>query len=486
MAVQIVSHTITRTKRELGERILGRALGLLGNNPDKNAKYFIKAIERISSGERGEMVRRWVEGWVSEGRPGREFLGRLGKIDPNVRRKFVARMFVSLFFRDKALLESVKEKYGVSPPQCMVISPSMRCNYRCQGCYSASYERHDDMPAATFDRIMGEAEAMGIRFFILVGGEPFIYPNLLDILARHGQSFFQIYTNGSFIDKTVAARLVEMGNVAPMISVNGPEEFTDNSRVPGSFQKVAKAMDNIREAGGIFGFSTLATRLNADAICTEKWIDFLVDKGALYGWIFLYMPVGRDPDTNLMPTPEQRDKLRVFVRKVRQERPILPIDFWNDGPLAGSCLAGGRHYFHVNHRGEVEPCIFCHFTTHNVNTSSIGEILGSPFFKGIREHQPLSYNTLLPCPMIDHPETLWKLIQEHGARPTHEGAEKMFTDLAPQIAEYGRKVQQKMGDAWDNEDYPQWAPAWARLCGFPADKIEERRREYERSRGREP
>jgi len=486
MAVQIVSHTITRTKRELGERILGRALGLLGSNPDKNAKYFIKAIDRLASNERGEMVRNWVEDWLSEGKPGREFLSRLGKINPNVRRKFVARMFVSLFFRDKALLENVKEKYGVSSPQCMVISPSMRCNYRCQGCYSASYERHDDMPPETFDRILSEGESMGIHFFILVGGEPFIYPDLLRILGRHGQSFFQIYTNGSFIDKSVAARLVEMGNVAPMISVNGPEAFTDNSRVEGSFSKVEAAMDNLREAGCIFGFSTLATSLNADAVCTDEWIDFLVDKGALYGWIFLYMPVGRDPDASLMPTPEQRDKLRVFVRRIRQERPIIPIDFWNDGPLAGSCLAGGRHYFHVNHRGDVEPCIFCHFTTHNINTSSIGEILSSPFFKAIRERQPLSYNTLLPCPMIDHPETLWKLINEFGARPTHEGAEKMFTDLAPQIAEYGRRVKQKMDDVFDKEDYHRWAPTWAMLCGIPADKMEQRRKAYEKSRGREP
>src|SRR4030067_341352 len=185
----------------------------------------------------------------------------------------------------------------------MVISPTMRCNYRCQGCYSASYERHDDMPPETFDRLLHEAEDMGIRFFILVGGEPFIYPDLIPLLSRHGQSFFQIYTNGCFIDKAVARKLVELGNVAPMISVNGPEMFTDASRVEGSFAKVAEAMDNLREAGGIFGFSTLATRLNADAICTDAWIDFLVEKGALYGWLFLYMPVGRDPDTSLMPTP---------------------------------------------------------------------------------------------------------------------------------------------------------------------------------------
>jgi len=487
MAVQIINRTITRTKRELGERILGQALGLLGSHPDHNAKYFIKAINRVAAGERGEMVRQWVEHWLSEGQPGREFLGRIARnIHPNVRRRFIARMFMSLFFRDRSVIERCKQLHGVSPPQCMVISPTMRCNYRCQGCYSASYERNDDMPPEVFDRILSEAEEMGIRFFIMVGGEPFIYPDLLKVLGRHSQSFFQIYTNGLFIDKKVARQLVEMGNVAPMISVNGPEAFTDASRVEGSFDVVVRAMDNLREVGGIFGFSTLATRLNADAVCTDEWIDFLVEKGALYGWLFLYMPVGRDPDTELMPTPEQRDKLRVFVRHVRQTRPIIPIDFWNDGPLAGSCLAGGRHYFHVNHRGDVEPCIFCHFTTHNIHESSLGEVLSSPFFKAIRESQPLSYNTLLPCPIIDHPDTLWKLIREHGARPTHEGADKMFTTLAPQIKEYGEKVHRKMGEAWDEGDYPEWAPAWARLCGFSPEKLEERRREFEKSRGREP
>ena len=88
--------------------------------------------------------------------------------------------------------------------------------------------------------------------------------------------------------------------------------------------------------------------------------------------------------------------------------------------------------------------------------------------------------------MIDHPDTLWNLIQEHGAKPTHEGAEKMFTTLGPQVREYGEKVRQKMNDAWDNGDYPTWAPAWARMCGFPPDRLEARRREYEISRGRKP
>jgi MoaA/NifB/PqqE/SkfB family radical SAM enzyme len=486
MAVQIVSQTVNRTKRELGERILGQGLGLLGSNPDKNSKYFVSAINRISSGERGEIVRNWVDNWMKEGHPGREFLARIStNIHPNARRRFIARMFVSLFFRDRTTIEHCKQKYGVSPPQCMVISPTMRCNYHCQGCYSASYERNDDMSPEMLNRLMQEAEEMGIRFFIFVGGEPFIYPNLLEVLGKHRQSFFQIYTNGSFIDKSVAQKLVELGNVAPMISVNGPEAFTDASRVEGSFNKVERAMDNLREAGCVFGWSTLATRFNADAVCTDEWIDFLIEKGALYGWIFLYMPVGRDPDPSLMPTAEQRNKLRLFVRRVRQTKPIIPLDFWNDGPLAGSCLAGGRHYFHVNHRGDAEPCIFCHFATHNIKENSLGEILASPFFKSIRESQPFSHNTLLPCPIIDHPDTLWNLIQEHGARPTHEGAEKMFTSLAPNVRAYGENVRRKMDDAWDNDGYQSWAPSWARLCGFPQDRLDFLHHQYEKSRGRE-
>ena len=47
MAVQIISKTVNRTKREISERVLGKALGLLGNNPEKNAKYVVKAIDHF-------------------------------------------------------------------------------------------------------------------------------------------------------------------------------------------------------------------------------------------------------------------------------------------------------------------------------------------------------------------------------------------------------------------------------------------------------
>ena len=263
----------------------------------------------------------------------------------------------------------------------------------------------------------------------------------------------------------MAAKLVKMGNVAPQISVNGPAIHTYASRGRGAFEKVMHVMDILRDTGCIFDFSTLVTRNNIDDICSEEWIDLLIEKGALYGWLFLYIPVGHNPDINLMPSPEQRNKLRLAMRHVRQTKPILPIDFWNDGTLTGGCIAGGRLYFHINHAGYVEPCIFCNFATHNINECSLGDALASPFFRSIKDSQPFSYNTLRPCPMIDHPQEMWSIIQRHCARATHPGAEQMFTTFAPDVAKYATEVQDVMDEVWDNEDYHDWAATWTGMCG---------------------
>ncbi|MFH0914645.1 MAG: radical SAM protein [Chloroflexota bacterium] len=472
-----------RAGRELAEMVLGKALGLLGSNPDRNVKYVISAIDHIAKGEKQKVFKDWINNWLSEGRPGREFLGRMLKnTHPSVRRRYIARMIVSMFFRDQEMRDRCLQKYGILPPHVMLISPTMRCNFRCQGCFAASYERKDDMKPEVFDRVLGEAEDIGINFFIILGGEPFLYPELFDILSKHGRSFYQIYTNASFIDQAMARKLAQLGNIAPQISVNGPDEYTERTRGKGAFQQVMQAMDNLREAGCVFGFSSLVSRDNADIICSEEWVDLLIEKGALYGWLFLYMPVGGDPDPNLMPTPEQRNKLRIAVRRYRQTKPILPIDFWNDGALTGGCIAGGRMYFHINHRGDVEPCIFCHFATHNINQCSLAEALASPFFASIRESQPFSYNTLRPCPMIDHPGVMWQMIKQHGARPTHDGAEKIFTVLDTDIQRYAAGVQQVIDQAWDNDDYHEWVPPYTKLFYKSPEKLEALRKAYHTSR----
>ena len=271
-------------KRIMAEKTLGKTLKYLGQDPDKNAWYVMKVINLLTAGEKETLIRKWLCNWMQQNSPGRSFIARvIQNTHPRVREKFVARMVASMIFRDKLALERARKKLGMVPPLTMLISPTMRCNYRCEGCCAGSYSWADDMYPEVFDRVLSEAEAMGINYITILGGEPLVYPHLFEVLENHPKSFYQIYTNASLIDQKVAEKMVEMGNIAPQISINGPRVHTDASRGKGAFDKCIRAMDNLREAGCAFGFSSLVTRQNMNVICTDEWIDFLIEKGVLCG-----------------------------------------------------------------------------------------------------------------------------------------------------------------------------------------------------------
>ena len=373
-----------KLKREIAENVLSQSLMLLGHSSENNYRRLSATFSRIAKTEHQKMIAAWIDNWLAEGNPGGPFLTRVLKgLNPKVRKNYLANMVVSLFFRDQQIYDRIRKEYGFNPPSVMLVSPTMRCNYKCSGCYAANYTRDDDLPPEVFDRVVTEAEQIGIKFIPILGGEPFVYHPLLDIFKKHPKACFQPYTNGSLVNEEMAKRLVGLGNVAPMISLEGFEEQTDARRGKGAFERAMKAMDNLREAGCLFGFSVMVDRENIDAVTSDKFMDLLIDRGAMYGWYFLYIPVGRGPNPSLMPTAEQRNRLRLAVNRFRKTKPILMVDFWNDGPLTAGCINGGRIYFHVNHNGDVEPCIFVHFATHNIKNCSLVDASELALLQGV-------------------------------------------------------------------------------------------------------
>jgi hypothetical protein len=123
------------------------------------------------------------------------------------------------------------------------------------------------------------------------------------------------------------------------------------------------------------------------------------------------------------------------------------VDFWGDAPLAGGCIAA-KWYMHINSEGWVEPCVFTHFATHNVKTSTLEEAITSPYFCEIRKRQPFSENLLLPCMLIDNPHHAREIIASTGAQPTHPGAEALLEDLVPRLDEYAQEVTRVFTPIW--------------------------------------
>jgi len=237
----------------------------------------------------------------------------------------------------------------------------MRCNLRCIGCYAGDYSKKDDLPFEYVDKIITEAKEMGTYFYVITGGEAFVRDDMLDIYKKHNDAAFMVYTNGTFIDRDMAFKLQELGNVAPAISVEGFKKETDERRGKGVWEKVIQAMDNCKEARLVYGFSITPTKYNTEIVYSDKLMKLLTEeKGCAFGWYFTYIPIGRKPDVSLMQTPEQRLYGWRRVNYLRSKYPVFIGDFWNDGMHVNGCIAGGRQYLHINVKGDYEPCVFTH------------------------------------------------------------------------------------------------------------------------------
>jgi len=433
-------------------QIVRQVMQLLPNFSLENLIRLVSLGERLVDDHRFKQYARGLREKFEQRHPAvllaRDIIQRLS---PNCRNRLIENLFINAFLLGTDRRNKLRNQEGYRPPLLFVISPTMRCNLHCPGCYAGEYQQDFGLSFETVDRILTEAKELGIYFVTVSGGEVFIRPDIIDLWGKHNDMYFQVYTNGTLIDQDMAKRLERLGNVAPMISVEGFEKETDARRGKGVYKKIMAAMDNLREQGVVFGASITETRENIDLIASDELVDMLIEKGAMVIWYFQYIPIGRKPAVHLIPTPEQRDGLRRRLRYLRSTKPIFIGDFWNDGPYVGGCIAAGREYFHINANGDVEPCVFAHFAVDNIKDKSLKDVLNSDFFKSIRKQQPYRENLLTPCMIIDKPKVLRKAVLDSGAHPTHPGAETITTELADFLDNYSQQYHAIADRVWETE-----------------------------------
>lgn len=373
------------------------------------------------------------------------------EVNPRCRKKLIRNLIVNYACGvANKKRNKFRKEVGFSPITYM-ISPTMRCNLNCVGCYAGAYSKMD-LPIQDLDRIIREGKEIGLYFVTILGGEPFISDDMWKIYQSHSDVLFQVFTNGTLLDDELINRIVSLGNVIPVISIEGFEMETDFRRGKGTYKKIIQLMENLHKVGVLFGFSCTVTKNNMETIISDDFINLLLEKGALFGWHFLYVPVGINPDINLMPTPLQRKRMLLEgARKIRLNKPIFVIDFSNDAPYVGGCMAGGREIFHINSQGDVEPCVFAHFAVDNIREKSLKKILTSDFFQSIRKRQPFSSNLLLSCMLVDHPLVFKNILAEIHPYATHKGATEMVEQLNSDLSNYSNELSIIQKQEWEED-----------------------------------
>ena len=434
---------------------LNKAIDYLLENPERNVAKIMDMIDKVAPDDVFPTQRAAFHQAIDDESNWYQLIMKiLTDMNPQVRDRLIKTFVVDANMLAWPKQEAMRDQYHCNIPWAILLDPTSACNLRCTGCWAAEYGHKQNLTYEEIDSIINQGVKLGTHVYIYTGGEPLVRKHdLINLCEAHPDCAFLSFTNATLIDEEFVQDMIRVANFVPAISVEGFEEATDARRGEGTYAKVSRAMELLRENGLPFGVSCCYTSANASSIASEEFFDWLIEKGALFAWVFTYMPVGVGSPTSLMVRADQREHLYRFIREMREKKPLFTLDFQNDGEFVGGCIAGGRRYLHINAAGDVEPCVFAHYANVNIRETSLLDALRSPLFMQYYEGQPFNDNLLKPCPILENEGLLADMVKRAGAHSTDlqekESAENLCAKCHDSIAEWTPVAERIWNDKGD-------------------------------------
>lgn len=442
---------VTMTIKKFG---LEQAFKYLHKDPEKNMLKLMDWADKFAGGGFTSQRRIVREAMTNPEHPYYAYIRHiLNDIDSHVMETTVVNFFINAVLAGWPKQEECRKKYGCNIPWTILLDPTSACNLHCTGCWAAEYGNKLNLSYEEIDDIIRQGKELGIYMYIYTGGEPLVRrEELIRLCEKHSDCVFLCFTNATLIDEAFADKMLRVGNFVPAISLEGFETATDGRRGEGVYRKVVKATELLRRKKLFYGISACYTSANFESITSEEFFDSVIDMGAYFIWYFHYMPVGNDASPELMPNPVQRKETYHRIRKYRMEKPLFAMDFQNDAEYVGGCIAGGRRYFHINANGDIDPCVFIHYSDSNIREKTILETLQSPMMMAYHDGQPFNENMLRPCPMLENPEKLRKMVAGTEAHSTDLQSPETVEHLCAKCDRYAQDWAPVAEELWNKKD----------------------------------
>ena len=251
-------------------------------------------------------------------------------------------------------------------PFGMLAELTYRCPLSCAYCSNPVNLRdyHDELTTAQWQRVMAEAQELGVLQLHLSGGEPVLRRDLVELVssARERGLYTNLITSALGLSRRRAEELREAGLDHVQISIQADEPALSD-RIAGtpSFKKKIEAARFVKELGWPLTVNVVLHRRNIDRIpavldlAEELAADHLeLANTQYYGWAW------RNRDS-LMPSRGQLEEAEAVVRAARERLRgrmeiiyVLP-DYYSQYPKP--CMGGwGKRQLTVAPNGDVLPC----------------------------------------------------------------------------------------------------------------------------------
>ncbi|CAN5311979.1 radical SAM protein [soil metagenome] len=333
--------------------------------------------------------------------------------------KLLAKMAWNFGFKGALSVHRFKKRLakGEYFPPFLYLSIVNSCNLRCQGCWVDVDKPQVRIDIDQLNKTVTEAKNYGNSFFGILGGEPFLHPELLDFLAGHPDCFFQVFTNGQLITEKTARHLRQLGNVTPLVSIEGSEVISDERRGKKDvLQRTLRGLDHCIANKLLTGVATSLCQTNIDDLLTENWLRTLIRRGVHYAWYHTYRPVGPQIHEELALTADQARRVRQFVVDMRSKLPIGLIDAYYDDQGKALCPMATGISHHISPTGAIEPCPIIQFATENIKDGNIVDLMTNSAY--LADFRKTAAHHTRGCIVLERPDVVKALAEKHGATDT--------------------------------------------------------------------
>ncbi len=300
-------------------------------------------------------------------------------------------------------------------PAFLVMSITSHCNLRCQGCWVTPSEPPVQLSLEQMDKIVTECKQNGSFFFGILGGEPFLHPDLFALIEKHPDAYFQIFTNGTLLTDEIAAEMRRLGNVTPLISVEGDITVSDLRRGGKDvYKQTIAGLDNCRNNRLITGVATSVCRSNIDELVSEDFLKELIARNIHYVWYYIYRPVGVNPSTELILSEDEILRLRKFMVKMRSKYPIIIVDAYWDAEGNAVCPGAMGLSHHIAPNGDLEFCPPIQFAKENISDyNSLSDMFEASDF--IEHFKKFAAGETRGCILLEDPNLMKEFLEKENA-----------------------------------------------------------------------
>lgn len=262
----------------------------------------------------------------------------------------------------------------------MEIEFNQSCNFSCIYCYALSNPpRLDELSKEEFCDVIHQAKELGARKIIILGGEPMLYPHIMEMIGyiRSLEMEIELFTNGTNITQPVAQELFDNG-VRTVLKMNTFDENLQDtlSGHKGSYLQIQEALKNLKLAGypskeNPLGVSSIICQQNIDEL-PRLW-EWLRDQNIL-PYFEMMTPQGGAKENSMLELDS--NAIEDFFKQLSIIDKTKYGIHWDPKPplVGGECL---RHQFScaVNSEGYVQSCVGITIPIGNVRQHSLKEIL---------------------------------------------------------------------------------------------------------------